>query len=838
MDVRSTVMLEGFGERLRQLRSAAGISQDELARRSGLSTAGVGALERGVRRAPQPETIALLAEALSLGAEARADLEQAAQRGRARSRTPSPDALPSTHNLPLQLTSFVGRAKHIEQIRDHIESSRLVTVVGSGGVGKTRVALEVAVHLTVNDGEEVRFVDLAPLQDETFITGRIAGVLGIRLSGPDDTLESLAKALHARRVLLVLDNCEHLIVGATENARVLLQRCPHVKILATSRERLGIMGEVVYRLPPMTLPDASHHTIEDARSSSALELFLQRAHLADPDFTFTDEQVPLLIDVCRRVDGIPLAIELAAARLPTLGLETLSRRLEATFGAARGTRGVPDRQQTMRDTIAWSYDLLTEPGRSLLRRLGIFAGGCTLEAAEAVCSGRDLHSTHVAGVLASLVDKSLVNAVIDGERMRYVLLDSTRAFARERLTEAEEQAALSRSHAQWLAAYGRKAGEEYLSQSNLIWLSEFLPEIDNVRSAIEWALRSGLDDDVLLAGKIAGSFRGLWLLPGEIAECRRWITLVLGRIDEKQQPLVVADLLAALAQTLVGSELLSVFNRLIIVLRHVDDRLRLAHALVQIAVRYCQNGLLSKAQDAIDEARVILAEERMLESPSVRAGKVAAQLWFASSELSFARGQLAEARANLEEATALYERFEDQHVLHNLLVSRAEIEFVAGDTSLAAKLSEQAVKRADTTPRVPGFLARALCVDAGIRLSTSDIRGGEAAARRAFSVLGRLGNDWLQLLSLQNLAATAIGRGLPQTGARLLGCIEAWREAAEYHRSPFEQATFRLLVASLHAELGADTETHIAEGRRLDLEHAIEEVLSVDFDRSGFFADA
>jgi transcriptional regulator with XRE-family HTH domain len=201
MDVRTRVTVEGFGERLRQLRSAAGISQDELARRSGFSTAGVGALERGVRRAPQPETIALLADALSLGEEARTDLEQAAQRGRARIRTPSPGALASTHNLPLQLTSFVGRADDIEQIRRRIESSRLVTVVGSGGVGKTRVSLEAAMHLTLNAREEVRFVDLAPLQDETFVPGRIAAAVGIRLSGPDEAPESLARALNARRVL-------------------------------------------------------------------------------------------------------------------------------------------------------------------------------------------------------------------------------------------------------------------------------------------------------------------------------------------------------------------------------------------------------------------------------------------------------------------------------------------------------------------------------------------------------------------------------------------------------------------------------------------------------------
>lgn len=832
MDVarRTTVTPEGFGEQLRQLRSAASLSQAELARRSGLSTAAVGALERGTRRAPKRETITLLANALALNHSERADLEQAAEHGRARTRTPRPDALAATHNLPYQLTSFVGREDQIEQITRRIESSRLVTVVGSGGVGKTRIALEIGMQLAMNATDEVRLIDLAPLQSGIFITSRIAGVLDIELSDMGDSPESLASALKTRRVLLVLDNCEHLIADATKTIRALLQGCPNVRILATTRERLGIMGEVVHRLSPLALPDDNRLTIANARSASAVELFLQRTHSADPDVTFTDRDAATLIDVCRRLQGIPLAIELVAAQVPTLGLETLSRRLEAALEITRSTRSIPDRQQTMHDTIAWSHDLLTDPERLLLRRLGIFAAGCTLAAAESVCAETDLQVTHVAGLLASLVDKSLVNAVIEGEHMRYVLLDSTRAFVRERLAEAEEESTFSRRHAEWLAAYGEHVAREYLAKPNLVWLNEFVSEIDNVRSALEWALRSELDDDVLLAGQITGSFRGLWLIQGWFGECRRWITLVLERIDETQQPLVVASLLTALAQTLAGPEALAVWNHLIIVLRrHLNDRLRLASTLAALGAQYCHYGSTEKAQNAIDEAHQILVEERTPGTPSFPLDNIKQTLLATSLKLSVARGQFAEARAYLEEAMALGARLGDEYYSTSLVRVGAELEFVAGDPLLAAKYSVEAVRLAEAIPRAPEIIAWALCVDAAIRLSTADSRRGKAAARRAFDVVVSLEDTALRLISLQNLAAVAAHSGRWQTGARFLGSIEVWRETAKYQRSLFEEATCKVLIAALHAQLGADTETHMAEGRRLNADVSAAEVLLIDF---------
>jgi non-specific serine/threonine protein kinase len=811
----TTVALESFATRLRQLRAAAGLSQDELASRSGLSTAGISALERGSRRAPQRETLTLLADALGLGDRERSDFELAAERGRARSSRAGPHAREKTHNLPQQLTSFVGRADQIEQIARLIAGNRLVSVVGSGGVGKTRAALEVAFRLATSGREDVRFIDLAPLQDATFVVGRIASALELRLPAANNMSESLARAIATRRVLLILDNCEHLAAEATDTARTLLQQCPHVRILTTTRARMGIMGEAVHRLPPLTVPDDYPASIAEARSCSAIELFVQRGLAADPDIRFTDEQTPVLVDVCRRLEGIPLAIELAAAQLPGSNLETLSRRLAEAVGSGRGPRGRPDRQQTMRDTIAWSYDLLIEPERLLLRRLGVFSGGCTLVAAKSVCAQGDLSGADVAVRLASLVDKSLVNAIIDGENMRYVLLDATRAFARERLADAGEQVAVSRRHAQWLAAHGESAARKFSSKPNLVWLDEFWPEIDNVRAALEWTLHSQSYGDVLLAGHIAGSFRGLWIIPGLFQECRRWIELALARVDEMSQPLVVANLLTALMQTLAGSERLAVHARLIVALRNLDDGPRLAAALSSIAVRYCRSGLLEKAQDAIDEARGILVE------PSV-------DLAIARAELALARGQFADARAHTEEATAFAERIGDEFLLNNLLSFRAEIEYVAGNVSLAAQHSEAAAEQANGIQRGSALLARALCLHAGILLSTPDIDGAETVARRAFDVTTSVGDESLRLISLQNLAAVAARRGRSRAGARLLGSIETWRRSTEHRRSPFEKAAYKLVLSLLDAQLGADTQRHFAEGGSLTLERATDEVLGGD----------
>jgi predicted ATPase len=438
-----------FGALLKRHRAAAGFSQEVLAERARVSLVTVGSLERESRRAPYRETVALLADALGLAEPEREQLEQAAAhaRGRFQRRSPEPTL---THNLPTQVTPFVGRASEIAEIVALLERYRLLTIVGSGGVGKTRTALEAAVRLMQRRDEDVFFVDLASCSDLRLVISKIASVT--QTNAEVETPADLMAALKTRRIILILDNCEQALEEISLTARGLLGSCPGLVILVTSRQRLGIPGEATYRLPPLDVPLAAPATMIEALSYGAIELFIRRAEAADATFAMAPGHIAAVTDICTRLDGIPLAIELAAARLPTLGLAALQERLWERFVLAGGARHLHPRQQTIRASIAWSYNLLSDAERILFRRLSIFSGGTTLEATEAVCADDLLLGNDIGDVLLSLIDKSLVNAVRTDGCVRYTMFESVRYFALEKLTDANELPEFTQRHAQWFAA--------------------------------------------------------------------------------------------------------------------------------------------------------------------------------------------------------------------------------------------------------------------------------------------------------------------------------------------------------------------------------------------------
>jgi predicted ATPase/DNA-binding XRE family transcriptional regulator len=439
-----------FGALLKRHRAAAGFSQEVLAERARVSLVTVGSLERESRRAPYRETVALLADALGLGEPDREQLEKAAAQARGRFQRRSPDPT-LKHNLPAQVTSFIGRAREIAEIVALFERYRLVTIVGSGGVGKTRTALEAAAMIMQRRDEDVHFVDLASCSDLQSVTSAISSVTqtNARVERPAD----LTAALQTRRALMILDNCEQVLEEIALTTRGLLESCPGIVIFVTSRQRLGIPGEATYRLPPLAVPLTTPATMTEALSYGAIELFIQRAEAADATFAMASGHIPAVTDLCKRLDGIPLAIELAAARLPMLGLAALQERLWERFVLAGGAHHLPPRQQTMLATIAWSYNLLNDAERILFRRLSIFSGGNTLEAAEAVCADDLLHRNQVGDVLLSLIEKSLVNVVRADGRVRYTMLESVRFFASEKLADANELLELTQRHAQRFEAF-------------------------------------------------------------------------------------------------------------------------------------------------------------------------------------------------------------------------------------------------------------------------------------------------------------------------------------------------------------------------------------------------
>jgi predicted ATPase/class 3 adenylate cyclase len=390
------------------------------------------------------------------------------------------------NNLPHQLTSFVGRKREIVEVRGLLGKTRLLTLLGIGGLGKTRLSLQVAADLMDEFPDGVWFIDLAPLRDGRLVAQAAATVLGVKEEAGHPVLEALVKHVKDRQLLLILDNCEHLTQSAAELAKQLLQSGPRMKVLASSREHLRVAGETSYHVPALTAPDPnSTFTLEALTQFEAVHLFVDRATAAQPTFAVTSNNASAVADICRRLDGIPLALELAAARMRALSVEKISARLSDRFRLlSGGDKTVLPRQQTLRALIDWSYDLLTEQERILFRRLAVFAGGWTLEAAEAVGADGDLAEADVLDVLSTLVEKSLV--VMDDQGQRYRLLETVREYAQEQLEASGDANASRTRHLALFLRIAEKASAELVGPQQGAWLTRLDIEAENLLVAHAW----------------------------------------------------------------------------------------------------------------------------------------------------------------------------------------------------------------------------------------------------------------------------------------------------------------------------------------------------------------
>ncbi len=505
----------GFGSLLREHRIQAGLTQEALAERAGLSPRGVSALERGQHQ-PYRDTAERLAQALGLQGAA---LKRFLLAGRPRPHglstrqepantlspsvtprvvraTPSPDRI--LHNLPSQLTSFVGREHEMAEVKRLLQTTRLLTLTGTGGCGKTRLAYQVAEQLLAEQPggfpQGIWQVELASLTHPDQVAQTIALTLGLRPSPSRPVVGILESFLETRRLLLLLDNCEHLLDGVARLADSLLRRCPGLKVLATSREALRISGETTWRVPPLSLPrDDGLPPVEGLTGYEAVRLFVERSRAGRPDFALSERNASAVLDICRRLDGMPLALELAASRLRVLSAEQLSTRLDDRFRLLTGgSRTALPRQQTLRAAIDWSYDLLDEEERELLRRLSVFAGGWTLEAAEAVCRRDAIAAEDVLDLLAHRVERSLVVAVEGpGGETRFRLLETIREYAREKLAASDERAEVQGSHANYYLEQVEDGAPQPLIVATREWVDRLEVERANVRAALRWFLDIG-----------------------------------------------------------------------------------------------------------------------------------------------------------------------------------------------------------------------------------------------------------------------------------------------------------------------------------------------------------
>src|SRR5919107_1637370 len=451
-----------FGTMLRELRVAAGLTQEELASRAGLTAKAVSALERGERRRPYPHTVRVLAEALGLSDDERASLAASVPRRDAEDPAPDGETVdgPPPAIPPVPLTSLVGREREVEEIvgllgRDEV---RLLTLTGPGGIGKTRLALEVARGTLGDFPDGVAFVGLAPLGDAALVMPTVSRVLGLTEAGVVHPLEALRQYLSEKTFLLVLDNFEHVVEAAPEVAD-LLGPCPGLTVLATSRVSLRVRGEREYPVSPLPVPDPTRMPeAEEVARTPAAELFVERATEASPAFELTEKNAAAVAAICWRLDGLPLALELAAAQARFLGPTALLSRLDKALSAG-GARDLPERQRTMRATLDWSHGLLSQGEKALFRRLSVFAGGFTLEAAEEVCASEGgVDAEEVLELLGTLAEQSLViEAQQPSTGTRYGMLEPVRQYATELLDESEEAAEVRLRHAGYYLALAEEA---------------------------------------------------------------------------------------------------------------------------------------------------------------------------------------------------------------------------------------------------------------------------------------------------------------------------------------------------------------------------------------------
>jgi non-specific serine/threonine protein kinase len=440
------------------------------------------------------------------------------------------------HNLPLQLTHFVGREREIGELGRLLTKAgvRLLTLTGSGGIGKSRLALEAAVHTLTTFPDGVWFADLASLSDQTLVPQTVAYALGLREERERSIAETLVNHLKARDLLLLLDSCEHLIPACAPLADTLLRACPNLRIVVTSREVLSIAGETVFRVPSLTLPNEEQHDVDSLRQSEAVQLFINRAAAVQPAFALTVQSGTAVAQICIRLDGIPLAIELAASRVKVLSVEQIRNRLQDRFSLLTGgSRTALPRHQTLQATIDWSYSLLTEAERMLFRRLSVFSGGWTLEAAETVCTGNGVEQADVIDLLSGLVDKSLVSSEEHNGHQRYELLVTLQQYAQKLLSGTEESQTVLRRHAEFFLAFAEEAEEKLKGSDQREWLDRFSRELDNVRAVLNWSL----ERDAEIGLRLVGAFTRFWRIRGHLSEARRWLSEVLARTgpfsDEK-----------------------------------------------------------------------------------------------------------------------------------------------------------------------------------------------------------------------------------------------------------------------------------------------------------------
>jgi predicted ATPase/DNA-binding winged helix-turn-helix (wHTH) protein len=685
--------------------------------------------------------------------------------------------------LPEALTSFIGRERELAEIKRLLPGKRFLTLVGTGGVGKTRLALQFAAEVMDAYRDGVWLVELAPVADPVLVPQTVAAALGLKEQPGKSLTQTLIEYLASKQVLLLMDNAEHLLAACAQLADEVLRQCPHLVLLATSREGLGIAGEVTYRVPSLSIPDPKQDTTPEQLSHyESVRLFVERVQLHLPQFTVTRQNAPALASVCYRLDGIPLALELAAARARSMSVEEVNRGLDQRFRllTSRSRTGLP-RHQTLRSLIDWSYDLLHEAEKALLRRLSVFAGGWTLEAAEAVCAGDGVDEEGVLDILTSLVDKSLVGNEERNGATRYRLLETVRQYAREQLRESDDEARWQSRHLAHFIAVAEEAEPQLKGPDQQTWLERVEAEHDNLRSALAWSSTAG--GDAAGGMRLAGAFWWFWYVRAYFGEGRRWLSALLATVPE-------SETVVTRAKALTG-----------------------AGAMAYRQGDYPAARTLHEESLAIKRAR----GDRLGTAGSLNN----------LGALAYDEGNYAAARGFFEESLAIARELGDRWRTANFLSNLGSVAYEEGDYAAARTLHEESLQ-----------IQRELGARQSIAMTLSNLgvvafeQGDYAAARtlqeESLAIRRELGERWGIARSLEELAHVALAAALPGRAARIWGAAERLREETGSPLSPRERTHSDPQVAAARSAMGDGSAFDSAwqEGRAMTIEQAIEYALN------------
>lgn len=739
--------------------------------------------------------------------------------GGAKASTAADTAEGRPNNLPFQLTTLLGREEDLVEAKSLLEAHRLVTLSGTGGVGKTRLALRIGVDLLDLYPDGAWLCDFASISDPVLVSGAVAKVLVVRERQNRPLADAIVESLKRKRALLIFDNCEHVLDAAAELVDEILHNCPNIRILATSRQALGIVGEMVYRVRSLSLPDSAEGLkADEGLRYGAIALFVDRAQASDARFAFTDENASIVAEVCRRLDGIPLAIELAATRSKVINLQSLAQSLDDRFKVLTdGGRTALPRHKTLTALIDWSYYLLSTQEQMLFKRVGIFAGGFGLAAARAVCDGDRAGEVDILDLLSSLTDKSLIVADTARDHERYRLLESTRAYALEKLAAGGDRERLARRHAEYFLDEAQAADKDWGTVSLAAWLARVELERDNFRAVLEWALTDG--HDIALGGAVAGKLGRLWFDGGLTVEGRYWIDRAQATLDESAYPEVAARLWLALAVLSVAKRRHDCAERSIALYRSARDDHGGARALKVLGFSFFQMGHLERASELTANALATMRECGTNMDVATCLNQQAIIQWHS--------GDVAGGRELLTQALAEFKALEDVTGTAQGLTSLAELEFADGQFEQALRLASEALETHSAGKNAADIATDYVNI-AAYSIPLGDLDGARKAACEGMR-WAREGQQALVLtIALQHFASLAAVCGEVHNAARLVGYVNKRYADLGSEREYTEKWSYEKLTAALREQLSdADREKLTLEGAGWSEDQAIEEALKV-----------